>query len=405
MAVDLWFPPKFRPLFRPSRYKVAKGGRGGAKSWNIARALLIMAVDHYERIICTREFQNSIKESVHKLLVNQIAVMGLPGYKVTDKTISNWITGSEFIFAGLRTNPTKIKSIEGATKAWVEEAQTVSDNSWEILIPTVREEDSEIWMSLNPDEEDDPTSKRFVVSQPPGTIVIDVGWQDNPWLPKVLREEKDYLYRVDPDTADHVWGGKFRKSSHAQIFRNKYVIEDFTPIITGFPNQLWEGPFFGLDFGFSDDPLFGTCSWIHDHKLYISHEAYGKHVENNDIGPLLRRELPDVANHVIRADNSRPETISHVKKEGGLNIIACDKWKGSVEDGIAYLRSFEKIVMHTRCEHMHDEAKYYRYKTDPLDEKVVLTTILDAWNHGWDSIRYGQDKKIKHKRSIYDVLT
>jgi phage terminase large subunit len=402
-ASDIWFPKKFLPLFQPSRYKIAKGGRGGAKSWNIARALIMKCTDHYERILCTREVQNSIKESVHKLLSLQIDKMGLSAYwEITDKSIYCPHTGSEFIFAGLRTDPDKIKSMEGIV--WVEEAHKVSERSWEVLIPTIREDGSEIWVSFNPDEEKDPTSKRFITNPPPDSIIIDVSWKDNPWLPKVLLDEKDYLYRVDPDTADHVWGGKFRRVTAAQIFRGKYIVEEFEPVAMGFPDAIWKGPFYGLDFGFSDDPLFGVKIWIHQKRLYIEHESVGKHVENNDIAPKLRRELPGVENGAIRADNSRPETISHVKKEGHLNCVPCDKWKGSVEDGIAFLRSFEKIVIHPRCEHMIDEAKYYRYKTDKLDENIILTEIVDAWNHGWDAVRYAVDKMIKHKRTMFDVV-
>ena len=204
-VVDL--PDKMQFLFEKHRYKVAYGGRGGIKSWSFARAALIIASSMPVRILCARELQNSIKESVHQLLKQQIAKMNLDAkFKILAQAIVG-TNGSEFIFSGLRDNITKIKSMEGIDIVWVEEAEKVSENSWSVLIPTIRKAGSEIWVSFNPDQESDPTYKRFVLAPPPDAVVVPTGWQDNPWLPEELKREKDYLKRVAYAAYLHVWEG------------------------------------------------------------------------------------------------------------------------------------------------------------------------------------------------------
>jgi phage terminase large subunit len=390
---DIQFPAKFEPLFKPKRYKVFWGGRGGAKSWNVARWLLLDGATRKLRTLCAREIQNSIKESVHKLLSEQIALMGLESYYQILENEIRGRNGSEFIFYGVRTNPTKIKSTEGLDRCWIEEAETISERSWELIIPTVRKPGSEIIVTFNPNEDTDPTYRRFIL-QPPDAddaVVVKVGWEDNPWFPEELRKEKDYLYRVDPEAAAHVWGGECRKVSNAQILRGKYKVEAFTPdrsIESG-----WHGPYFGADWGFAEDPTVLIKCWINGQTLYIEHEAYGVAVENDKIAELFRT-VPESDSHIIRADNSRPETIHHVHKKGGLNIHPAYKWPGSVEDGIQYLRSFEQIVIHPDCKQTIQEARLWRYKTDQLTGDV-LPIVVDAHNHCWDAVRYALEPIIQ----------
>ena len=187
------FPEKLQCLFRPARYKVLYGGRGGAKSWGIARALLIQGAAKPLRVLCAREIQKSIGDSVHKLLSDQIKALGLAGFYEVQKTVIRGRNGTEFTFHGLKHNVTNIKSAEGADVCWVEEAQTVSKSSWATLIPTIRKPGSEIWVSFNPELEDDETYQRFVANPPTGAVVVKVNWSDNPWFPDVLRQEKDDL--------------------------------------------------------------------------------------------------------------------------------------------------------------------------------------------------------------------
>lgn len=213
------FPKKLQFLFKPSRYKVLYGGRGSSKSWSIARALLLQGADKKLRILCTREVQKSIKDSVHKLLGDQITELGLDGkYKVLDTEIRGR-NGTEFIFTGL-SNQTKdsIKSYEGVDIVWAEEAQTISKASWDILIPTIRKEGSEIWVSFNPELDTDETYTRFVVNPPPDCITVFVNYYDNPWFPEVLEKERQHCKNVNPEDYDTIWEGKCRSAVIGAIY-------------------------------------------------------------------------------------------------------------------------------------------------------------------------------------------
>lgn len=212
------FPEKLAFLFHPARYKVAYGGRGGAKSWGFADALLIQAAAKPLRILCAREIQKSIDESVHQLLRDRIEALGLSGFYEVQKTQIIGKNGSLFLFAGLRHNVNNIKSKEGVDIVWVEEAQTVSRNSWQTLIPTIRKESSEIWVSFNPELDTDETYVRFVKNPPPGAVVQKVNWSDNPWFPDVLRVEKDHLKETDPDAYLTIWEGHCRQTLDGAIF-------------------------------------------------------------------------------------------------------------------------------------------------------------------------------------------
>ncbi len=212
------FPEKLKPLFTPCRYKELHGGRGGTKSWGVARALLLQGRVEPLRILCAREFQNSIKDSVLKLLSDQVHAMGLDHFYEVQTAAIKGANGTEFAFEGLRQNITRIKSYEAVDRVWVEEAQTVSKNSWDILIPTIRKEGSEIWLTWNPEFEDDETYRRFVLQPPKNCIHIDMNWRDNPWFPKVLEQEKDELKLRDPDSYDHVWEGKCRQWLEGAIY-------------------------------------------------------------------------------------------------------------------------------------------------------------------------------------------
>ena len=382
------FPEKLQCLFRPARYKVFYGGRGGAKSWGIARALVLIAASSKKRILCAREVQNTMRDSVHKLLKDQIETLGLmPWFTITENSIRS-SAGSEFIFKGLRFDVQGVKSTEGIDICWVEEAQTVSQSSWDVLIPTVRSDDSEVWISFNPHEEADPTYQRFVLKPPPDAVVVEINHDDNPWFPGVLRREMEYCRSVDFDAYMHIWRGKPRKISAAAIFADKVLVE-------AFPDDLWEQAdrlFYGADFGFSTDPSTLIRFFILGNNLYISHEAYGLGIELDDM-PDFYDALPGSRRWPIGADCARPETISYLARQG-FRIYAAEKWPGSVEDGITHIRRFEKIVIHERCKHMADEAGLYSYKVDAKTNQV-LPLVVDKHNHCWDAVRYGLDGYIQ----------
>ncbi|MGH7745327.1 MAG: PBSX family phage terminase large subunit [Candidatus Dormibacteria bacterium] len=213
------FPPKLECLFRPSRYKVLHGGRGAAKSWGIARALLVRAAEKPIRVLCAREVQKSITDSVHKLLSDQVHSMGLGAFfRITDTQIRG-INGSEFFFAGIRGQSIEnLKSYEGVDICWIEEAQVVTKRSWDVLIPTIRKEDSEIWLSLNEDLDTDETYVRFVQNPPKGAIVEFLTYKDNPWFPCVLEQERLACEERDPVGYRNIWEGQCRAAVDGAIY-------------------------------------------------------------------------------------------------------------------------------------------------------------------------------------------
>jgi phage terminase large subunit len=372
----------------PSRYRVATGGRGSAKSFTFATALVLLALSRKVRILACREIMRSIRESVHQLLSDRIDGLGLrPWFDVREHSITA-ASGSEFLYEGLRDNVSKIKSLENISLVYIEEAETISDRSLEILIPTVRAPGSEIWLGLNPDSLEDPVYVRFVTSPPPGCRHAHVTFADNPWFPPELERERVYLQSADDDAYRHVWLGECRTASDAQILRGKVTVEEFQA-----QPWLWNGPYLGLDFGFSQDPTAAIKCWVFDRTLYIEHETYAIGCDI-DATPQLINEIPGARQHIIRADNARPETISYLQRNGFPMLRAVEKWQGSVEDGVAHLRQYERIVVHPHCTRFLDEARRYSYKVDRLTGDV-LPDIVDKHNHLMDALRYALEPIIK----------
>lgn len=384
----------FAELLKPHRYKVFYGGRGSGKSFAIAEALLFMATVANLRILCCREVQNSIRDSSYQLLKDTAERLGYANQFVfLESEIRNTETGSRFIFKGLLRNEQSIKSTEGVDFCWVEEAQTVSVSSWDTLIPTIRKPGSEIWLSFNPISADDPTN-RFIESPPPDAYVRKVNFDENPYFPDVLRAEMEYDKEHDFEKYLHVWEGYPLTISDAQIFKGRYVVE---PV----PEQLHTQAtrlFFGADFGFSRDPNTLIRCFIIDRTLYIDYEAYGVGVELDEM-PQLYDSIPESRKWIIKADSARPETISYLKNRCGFRIEAAKKWAGSIEDGISYLKSFERIVIDPRCKHTADEFRLYSYKVDKTTGEV-LPVVLDKNNHVIDAIRYALDGYITNPDSV-----
>jgi phage terminase large subunit len=221
VRVDAQFPEKLLFLFEPGRYKVAYGGRGGAKSWGFARALLIEGLRRPLRILCAREIQDSIEDSVKRLLEDQIEALGLGHHYTVLKTHILGANGTLILFSGLKHKIKSLKSLEAVDIVWVEEAQTVTASSWDILIPTIRKQGSEIWISFNPELESDETFQRFVVHRPPNAIVVKIGWADNPWFPETLHQERKHLEESDPDKYLHIWEGNCKQVLDGAIYANE----------------------------------------------------------------------------------------------------------------------------------------------------------------------------------------
>lgn len=395
--MNIQLPDWAEDFTQPARYKVAYGGRGSAKSWSFARLFLLYAAQQHERILCAREIQKSINDSVKRLLDDQISVLINnrlipPGHFRSTKTeIRCPATDSLFIFAGLRSNPeSTIKSMERLTRCWVEEAHTVSRASLEVLIPTIRAENSELWFSFNPKFKTDPVYVDYVVGPPPPNSVIrKVNFNHNPWFPEVLRGEMLWDRKRDFDKYLHIWKGMPVQYSEAQIYNGVWREE---PVPEPPPDTIL---YYGADWGFAKDPAALLRCWIEGTTLYIDREAYGVGVEIDEL-PQLYDSVEGSRKWRIRADSSRPETISYLNRRG-FNIVRAKQGPGSVEDGIAYCRSFD-IVVDPRCKHVIDELSLYSYKQDPITNEV-LPIIVDKNNHLMDCMRYALSERTKTQRA------
>jgi phage terminase large subunit len=390
-------PPSFMWLWEAPRYAIAYGGRNSAKSWSIARTLLVQAHEKPERVLCAREVQSSMRESAYRLLCDQIHLLGLDDFYRIGADAINGRNGSQFIFEGLFRNASRLRSLEGITITWVEEAQSVCQQSWEDLLPTVlRRRGSRLIVSFNPQAKDDPVSRLFVHNPRPGSIVRKSTYQDNPFFSPEAEAERAWLEKVDPDAHRHVWLGFPKEISDALVLKGRYFVESFTV------SDAWAGPFFGLDFGFSSDPTAAIKCYIDDTTvpwtLYIAQEYWALGTEIDALPGALAAAVPGIARHTVFADSARPETISYLVKHGLSSVVPVEKWSGSVNDGIAYLRTF-RIVIDPGCKHFLDEAQSYSFKVDRLTG-VPLPEPLDKFNHLIDSLRYALAPLIRRQPSM-----
>lgn len=389
-------PPKLIPVFSPPRgsvrYRGAYGGRGSAKSFTFAKMSAVWGYAEPLRILCTREIQNSIKESFHAELKAAIASEPwLAAHYDVGVDYLRGVNGTEFLFKGLRHSMSGIRSMAKIDLAIVEEAEDVPEESWRQLLPTIRSPHSEIWAIWNPRMDGSPVDNRFLKEPPHNAVVVQMNHTDNPWLPEVLKQEmEDDRQRLDPNTFAHVWEGAYLTNSDAQILSGKWRVERFEP------GDDWDGPYHGLDFGFANDPTTANRLWIDGDRLMIEREAHKTGLELDDTAKFIESAIPGISDYIVRADSARPESISYLRRHGLPRITGVKKWQGSVEDGIQHLRSYREIVIHPRCEHTIQEARLYSYKVD-RHTGDVLPQPVDANNHHWDDIRYGLQPLIRRK--------
>jgi len=392
MELDLEFPEKLGFLFEPSRYKVLYGGRGSGKSWGVARSLLTIGIQKPIRVLCARELQNSITDSVHALLADQIKTMGIESFYEIQNTVIYGKNGTEFLFAGLKHNITKIKSFEGVDICWVEEAQTVSKSSWDTLIPTVRKDKSEIWITFNPELDTDETYKRFVVHPPSNAVVQKVNWSDNPWFPEVLRDEKDDLKERDMDAYLNVWEGNTRQVLDGAVYANELrkaqeesrikdvFIDPSIPVSTFWDlgwsdlNSIWfvqtvpGGEVRVIDF-------YQNCQKTIDHYVQILQTK----------GYTYRDHwLPHDAEH----KNMTGKSVKDIMQ--GMNLPIRITPKLSIADGINAARMLMNRCYfdQNRCAEGLQALRHYRYEVDPDTKLFSKTPLHDQNSHAADAWRY-----------------
>lgn len=372
-------PAVYEPLLKPARYKGAYGGRGSGKSHFFAEMLIEDCIRQKTDAVCLREIQKSLKFSVKKLLESKIESLNAGYYfDVLDAQI-NAKNGGVIIFQGMQDHTSdSIKSLEGFTRAWFEEAQSASQRSLDLLRPTIRAPGSELWFGWNPRYATDPIDVLLRGDTlPPGAVVVEANFSDNPWFPQELVDEMEYDKRRDPDKYAHIWLGKYQQNSNARVFHNWRVEEFERP--EGTVHRL------GADWGFSVDPSVLIRCDIEGNRLYVDYEAYMVGCEIVNL-PELFMSVPDAEKWPITADSARPETISHMQKNGFPKIRAAIKGAKSLEEGVEFLKSFD-IIVHPRCKHLIDELALYSYKIDPLTE-AILPILSDKDNHVIDALRY-----------------
>lgn len=407
------FPQKLSILFDSARYKVLYGGRGGAKSWGIARALLIIGARKPTRILCAREFQTSIRDSVHKLLSDQIIAMGLTDfYEITQNAIRGK-NGTEFSFVGLKNNVSNIKSYEGCDICWVEEAQTTSKLSWNVLIPTIRKEGSEIWVSFNPELETDETYQRFIVNTPENCIVQRINWSDNPWFPETLRLEKDALFVRDREAYNTVWEGVCRQTVDGAIFAKEMQQAEYEQRITRVPYDPIKPVLAVFDIGWADATAVWFVQFIGMETRLIRYYE----TTQTTISQILAKMqtfgyvydtlyLPHDAQNKTLAANGR--SIEEIVRAAGYNVRIIDRTP--IADSINAARTiFPKCYFDRENTHEGLQClRHYRYDVNPDTGNFSQKPLHDNYSHGADAFRYiglmiNEPKQYKKKQINYQT--
>ena len=396
--LEIVTPRAFLPLLKPARYKGAHGGRGSGKSHFFAEALIEKCMLEKTDAVCIRENQKSLDQSVKKLLEEKIKALGVGQYfEVQDSKIKTPY-GGIIIFQGMQNHTAEsIKSLEGFNVAWVEEAQTMSQKSLDMLRPTMRTAGSELWFSWNPRSANDPVDQLLRGEyMPPDAVVVEANYTENPWFKDTpLVAEMEYDKKRDFDKYLHVWMGQYQANSEARVFKNWSVEEFDAP-----PGTVFR---LGADWGFSVDPSVLVRCFIDGKRLYVDYEAYMVGCEIDNL-PSLFMSIPDAERYPIVADSARPETISYMRKHGFPKMLAAVKGARSLEEGVEFLKSYD-IIVHPRCKHLQDELTAYSYKLDPLTQ-AVTPVLEDKDNHVIDSLRYaceGARRALKSQTVIRTV--
>lgn len=368
-------PIEFKRLFdKDWREAAVYGGRYSLKSHTVARYLLIRARQEQVRIGCFREFQNSISESSHQLLSDLIVFYGLFDFKVTDKAIVNEQTGSDFLFKGLRNNAQSIKSIEGIDIAWVEEAQTISKESIDILTPTIRKPGSQIIYTYNRLLEDDPVHQRLVIEGRPNTLIINVNYDiaiKYGMMPDVIRNEMEDDKANRPSLYKHKWLGE-PSAMERKIFRDWRFIDEI-------PHEARLEKY-ALDFGYTNDPTAIIALYYYNGGYIIDEIAYQKGLSNKQIADILNSQ-PQA--HIV-ADSAEPKSIDELRLYG-LTVLPAQKGKDSVRQGIQFVQR-QKISVTNRSYNVINEYMKYLWLEDRNGR--VINEPQEHDNHAMDAIRY-----------------
>ena len=399
------FPEKLAFLFQPARYKVVYGGRGAGRSWNFSRALLLKGINAKLRILCAREIQRTIKDSVHKLLQDQIQLLGVgEHYDITEQTIRGRrlvdgkvvSTGTEFIFSGLASHTVEsIKSYEGVDIVWVEEGQSISKRSWDILIPTIRKDDSEIWISFNPELETDPTYERFVKRPPPGSVVVKMNWRENPWFNKVLEAERVYCKEHDPKSYPNIWEGECKPAVEGAIYFDEIQAAIRERRIRNVPYDPMLKAHVVVDLGFNDACAVSVVQkQLSEIRIIFYMEESGKSPAY--FSSILKENqwnwgkvwLPFADG--FSTPSSGQKSADKIWKALGWNVAKkADVSNLGVEAGIKVVRLMfgQVYIDETNCDRLVECMKRYCRNINRQTLEAG-SPKHDEWCHGADDVRY-----------------
>lgn len=392
MNVDVTFPKKLNGLFQPCRYKIMHGGRGSAKSWSAAKALLTLAASKPLRILCTREVQKSIKDSVHRLLSDQIQSLGLGRFFEVLETEIRGRNGSLFLFAGLASHTVEsIKSYESVDIVWVEEGQSVSKKSWDVLIPTIRKPGSEIWCTFNPELETDDTYQRFVANSPPNAWVVEINYSDNPWFPEELEQERLHCLATRPKHEyDWIWEGKCLPAAEGAIYHDEVTAMQSSGRICNVPvdsvlktHTIW-------DLGWNDKMTIilvqrsATAIYIVDY-IEDSHRTLSDYVAQlKDMRLNWGTDyLPHDGTHKNLQTGKSPQELLQ-----GLGRTVQITPNIGIENGIKMAREvFPRIYIDKKCTRLIECLKHYRREINQRTGEPG-SPRHDEYSHGADAFRY-----------------
>lgn len=378
-------PNEFKRLFDSDwREAAVYGGRYSLKSHTVARCLLIKARMKKTRVACFREFQNSIAESSYQLLLDLIKQYELHDFKATHNSIVNELKGSDFIFKGLWNNEQSIKSIEGIDIAWVEEAQTVSDKSLEVLTPTVRKDGSQIIYTYNRLLEEDPVHNRLVIQGRPNTLIINVNYDiaiKYGMMPDVILKEIEDDKKRRPGLYRHKWLGE-PYNLEAKIFKDWQVI-DSVPHEARLERR-------GLDFGYSNDPTAIVDVYKYNNSLVLDEIAYQKGLSNKQIADLLNVQPKKT---LTIADSAEPKSIDEIASYG-VSIMPAKKGSDSILQGIQYVQD-QRISVTKRSLNLIKEYRNYLWMTD--NDGKIVNEPSPIWNHCMDAVRYAVNSLNMHE--------
>ena len=393
ISVNAEFPTKLQFLFKPKRYKVARGGRGSGKSWGFARALLIQGASKPLRILCVREVQKSIQDSVYQLLLDQIKVLGLESFYSSIQNEIRGINGTTFRFSGLSDlTSDQLKSFEGVDKVWCEESHTITKQSWNVLTPTIRKEESEIWVTYNPELESDETHQRFVINPPPDCESVLMNYQDNPWFPKVLELERIHAEKtMKTEEYRHIWEGECKPAVEGAIYFDEVAKAEKEGHICHVPYDQFLKVQAVWDLGWNDAmtiilvqksaSALHIIGYIEDtRRTYDSYMDELKQLKYN----WGRHYLPhDGFSHDPKSGTTAAQIL---EKHGAIveRIPMLD-----IEDGIKLARmTFGRLYFDkTKTERLVECLKRYRRNINRNTEEAT-TPRHDEFSHGADALRY-----------------